>query len=237
MRLIKFVLFAVLAASFYSSGCKTQSNNATAQAQATARASSDSIQQQARQTAQEYHAMTDTHLLEKLVEQSRKQKEPFNSLAYRELRNRKDVSADSILTTIRQLKNADALLPLLLLRKLHVEIYKAVPADERAAVLTDALEKSKTFNTWGFPHLYLEDASKAMIECGPSAQPALKRMLSGTRPAPLWGGGQTVMESERYKYRLCDYALFFLEKMQPGNNFVMPVNPDDRDSLIKALMQ
>ena len=237
MRLSNIFLFAVLPASLYLGGCKSGSDDATLRLQATAQARDASNQQMANQTAQDYHAMTDSQLLEKLVEQSKKQKEPFNSLAYRELRNRKDLSADSILVTVRQEKGGDGLLPLLLLRRLHVEAYRAMPAEERAAVLTDALEKSRTFNIWGLPHLYLEEASKAMIECGESTHAALVRMLGDTRPAPLWGGGQEGMEAEKYKYRLCDYALFFLEKIRPGNTFVMPVNPEDRDALIKGLTQ
>jgi hypothetical protein len=43
------------------------------------------------------------------------------------------------------------------------------------------------------------------------------------------------MESNRYKYRLCDYALFFLEKMRGNANFQMPVSVGDGDSLIKEM--
>jgi hypothetical protein len=192
------------------------------------------MQNMAAQTAQTYKAMDNAALVRKLAEQSAAQREPFNSLAYLELSRRKEVSADSLVSLVNQTKNGNALLPLLLLRKLHGQEYLAIPAENRAAVLTDALQNSKMFNTWGLPHLYLEDASRAMLETGKSASPALKRMLSETRPAPVFGGKQ-YMEYQRYKYRLCDYALFFLAKTQGRADFRMPVSVAERDSLIKEM--
>ena len=59
-----------------------------------------------------------------------------------------------------------------------------VIAETRAKVLTDALQQSKNFNTWGVAGVDPEDASNAMIEAGRSAVPALKHMLGETRPAP-----------------------------------------------------
>src|SRR5271169_5313189 len=135
MRPSKLFSLSALSASLYLAGCKSGSNDAASRLQATAQARNASIQQTVIQTQQDYHAMTDSQLLEKLVEQSKRQKEPFNSLAYRELRNRKDLSADPVLVMVRQLKDGDALLPLLLLRRMHMDAYLAVPAEERAAVL------------------------------------------------------------------------------------------------------
>jgi len=201
-----------------------------------ARAKLESLRAIAAQTAQTYKAMDNATLLKKLVEQSTAKREPFNSLAYRELRGRKDVSADSLVSLVREMHNGDALLPLLLLRKLHEKEYLAIAAEERASVLTDALKNSKTFNTWGLPHIYLEDASRAMLECGQAAIPALKQMLSDTRPAPVFGS-QEYMEYLRYKYRLCDYALFFIEKLQGNAIFRMPVSVAERDSLITGLLK
>jgi len=205
-------------------------------AQQTAKDKLDSLQKLVAQTALTYKNMDIPSLLNKLAEQSAAKKEPFNSLAYRELRNRTDVPAESLVSLINQTKNGNALLPLLLLRKLHEEEYLAIPAEERAAILTDALQNSKTFNTWGLPHLYLEDASKAMLEAGKSAEPALRRMLSDTRPAPVFGGKE-YMEYKRYSYRVCDYALFFLEKLQGNADFRMPLLPADRDALIKRMLK
>jgi hypothetical protein len=196
----------------------------------------DSLQKLATQTAQSYKNMDVPSLLTKLAEQSIAKREPFNSLAYRELKGRTDVPADSLVSLVHQSKNGNVLLPLLLLRKLHEKEYLAIPAEERAAVLTDALQNSKVFNTWGLPHLYLEDASKAMIETGKSTYPALRRMLSDTRPAPVFGSKE-YMEYKRYHYRVCDYALFFLEKTEGKAVFRMPASAADRDSLIKGRLK
>jgi hypothetical protein len=113
------------------------------------------------QTAQAYRAMDNAALLKKLEEQSARKREPFNSLAYRELVTRKNVDPKELVAIINEKSNADSLLPLLLLRKLDENTYAQIPADVRCGILTDALETSKTFNTWGLPGFYLEDASKA----------------------------------------------------------------------------
>jgi hypothetical protein len=232
----KFLLFAILSSSLSLICCRNDIKDTATQSPAGFRNFHDSIQQIVVRTMLSYRAMTNPQLLEKLVVQGRKQKEPFNSLAFRELKTRKDVNADSILLIIRQSKDGNALLPLLLLRQLHEDVYRQMPAELRAAVLTDALEKTNIFNTWGLPEIYLEDASKAMLECSRSAYPALSRMLSEKRPAAIWGGGQMRREAKKYSYRLCDYALFFLKRMQGDNNFVPPVSVAERDMLIKGLL-
>lgn len=218
-------------------GCGDRDKDAAkSQSQETAKAKLESLQKIAAQTAQTYKEMDNPALLKKLVEQSTAKREPFNSLAYRELKGRNDVNADSLVSLVGEMNNGNALLPLLLLRKLNEKAYLDMPAELRATVLTDALQNSKMFNTWGLPHIYLEDASRAMLKSGKSAYPALRRMLSETRPAPVFGG-QEFMEYERYKYRLCDYALFFLEKMQGNADFRMPVSVADRDSLIREMLK
>jgi hypothetical protein len=188
----------------------------------------------AARTQQTYHAMDNATLVNKLMEQSKAQREPFNSPAYRELKTRTDVDSSALVALVKRNGNAGGLLPLLLLRKLDNQSYLQVSAELRAKILTDALQSSKYFNVWGLPNFYVEDASHAMIEAGASATPALKRMLSDTRPAPVFGG-QEYMVYKQYKYRLCDYALFFLEKIGGNASFRMPVSVADRDSLIKQM--
>jgi hypothetical protein len=235
MRILKTPVCGLMFLCISLVGCSGGGKNAaTSQLRESAKTRLESLQKIAAQTAQTYRGMDNAALLQKLMEQSKAKREPFNSLAYRELRGRKDVNPDSLASLVRETHNGDALLPLVLLRELNEKAYLGIPAEERAEVLTDALQSSKTFNTWGLPHIYLEDASRAMLECGKSAYPALRRMLSETRPAPLFGS-QEFMEYKRYQYRLCDYALFFLEKMQGNANFRMPVSIADRDSLIKQM--
>jgi hypothetical protein len=196
----------------------------------------DDARKAAAQTAQTYHAMDNPTLLKRLAEQSAEKREPFNSLAYRELRGRKDVSSESLESMIREKGGADALLPLLLLRRLDASAYKGLPVELKVAVLTDALRTSKVFNTWGLPNFYVEEASNALVECGGSALPALKRMLSDTRPAPVFGS-KMHMEFVRYKYRLCDYALFLIERIQGRVDFRMPLGVAERDSLIQGILR
>ncbi len=186
----------------------------------------------ATQTAQTYHAMDNPTLLNHLLEQSKALKEPFNSLAYRELKTRSDVDPKALTAMVNQNQNVAGLLPLLLLRKLDNKSYLALSAETRAKILTDALQASKTFNTWGLPGFYLEDASNAMIEAGRSTIPALRSMLRDTRPAPVFGSKEYML-AQRLKYRLCDYALFFLKRAEGDGQFTLPSSPEERDTLIK----
>jgi hypothetical protein len=211
----------------------TDKSTVLSQPQSAARDRMAAMAQAAAQTAQSYKNMDVPSLLNKLAEQSTAKKEPFNSLAYRELKGR-DVPAESLATLVNQSKNGNAILPLLLLRKLHEKEYLALPAEERASVLTDALQTSKMFNLWGLPDLYLEDASKALIETGKAAEPALRRLLQDTRPAPVYGSKQ-YMVYKHYNFRVCDYALFFLKRIQGNADFHLSAQPADRDAQIKAL--
>jgi hypothetical protein len=187
---------------------------------------------EAAQTARTYHEMDNATLLNHLMEQSKALREPFNSLAYRELKTRTDVDPKALTAMVKDNQNAGGLLPLLLLRKLDNKAYMEVTAETRGKVLTDALQQSKNFNTWGLPGVYLEDASNAMIEVGRSAIPALKRMLGETRPAPLFGSKEYIL-AQHYKYRMCDYALFFLKRIQGNAEFKLPEAPEERDALVK----
>jgi hypothetical protein len=193
-------------------------------------------QKAAAQTAQTYREMDNAALLKKLAEQSTAKREPFNSLAFRELTRRRDVDAVSLVALVREMGNANALLPLLLLRRVDEKDYLALPAVLRATVLTDALQTSVRFNTWGLPGIYQEDASRAMLEAGAAAVPALRRMLSDARPAPVFGS-QEYMLYKRYQFRVSDYALFFLEKIRGNPDFVMPVSVTQRDALVREMLK
>jgi hypothetical protein len=189
--------------------------------------------QEAARTRDTYRSMDNAALLTRLTEQSKALREPFNSLAYRELKTRTNVDRTALAAIVKANQNVGGLLPLLLLRRLDAKAYLAVPAETRGAVLTDGLRASRNFNTWGLPGVYLEDASNAMFEAGNSAVPALKRMLDDTRPAPLFGSKEYML-AQRYKYRLCDYALFFLKRAQGDAKFTLPATSSERDALIKA---
>jgi hypothetical protein len=234
MKNLKIIVPALLCAGLYLAGCHAKSQDSSPETVQAKHLEVDSIQKIVAQTRQSYKAMDNPTLLKKLADQSKRQKEPFNSLAYREMASRKDVNPDTLVSLIHQLKDGDAILPLLLLRTLNDKAYTGVPVENKVIILTDALQRSKTFNMWGLPGQYPEDASKALIACGRSAIPALTRMLKQTSAAPLYGSKES-MVYQHYKFRLCDYALYFIEEIQGNTNFVMPVTPAERDALISKL--
>jgi len=233
-RIVRVWILFSLALCGCTSTSREQGNVPLTGEQNTARTRLESQMEQAARTKQAYHAMNNAVLLQKLMEQSKAQREPFNSPAYRELKDRRDVDSKALVALVKENSDASGLLPLLLLRHLDRKSYLNVPVELRAKILTDALQHSKYFNVWGLPNFYLEDASDAMIEAGKSATPVLKRMLADTRPAPVFGS-QEYMVYKQYKYRVCDYALFFLEQVAGKQDFRMPVSPAERDAVIKQI--
>jgi hypothetical protein len=234
----RMIAIAAIAFCVWLAGCSNnnQGTNGNTQAltadQAKAKAQMDAQKQAVAQTTQTYHAMDTPTLLSKLMDQSAAQQEPFNSLAYRELKTRTDVDSKQLVALVNAHKDASGLLPLLLLRTLDNKTYLSVSAEVRAGILTSALKGSKYFNAWGIPNYYLEDASNALIETGKAAVPALRAMLQDTRPAPVFGSQEYVLY-RRLQYRVCDYALFFLRRIGGSNDFRLPAAPADRDALIK----
>ena len=235
MKNLKIAGIALLFMGFYWVACRQKSTEPSSPEMMQAEhLEIDSVQKIVAQTRQIYKLMNDDTLLKKLADQSKRKKEPFNSLAYRELMSRKTVKPENLISLIHQLNNGDALLPLLLLRNLNDKAYTTIPIEIKANILTDALQQSKTFNVWGLPGPYAEDASKALIVCGASAVPALTRLLSETRPAPLYGSKES-MVYQHYKLRVCDYALYFIEEIRGNKNFVMPLTIAGREVLISKM--
>jgi hypothetical protein len=148
------------------------------------------------------------------------------------LTTRKDIDPNALAALVKENPNPGGLLPLLLLRNRDRKSFTELSADLRAKVLTDSLQASKTFNTWGLPNFYLEDASNALIETGQSAIPALKRLLTDCRPAPVFGSKEYMLYLQ-HKYRLCDYAFFFLKRIAGDQRFLLPKTPEERDVLIR----
>jgi hypothetical protein len=232
MKYLRTVPLSILLCICFA-GCASKEKTVPLTAdQSAAKSRLEGQMQEAAKTAQTYHAMDNPTLLNHLLEQSKALREPFNSLAYRELKTRTDVDPNALAAQVKENQNVGGLLPLLLLRKLDNKAYMGLSAETRAKVLTDTLQASKTFNTWGLPDVYLQDASYAMIETGRSAVPALKRMLGETRPAPLFGSKEYML-AQQYKYRLCDYALFFLKRIEGNAQFTLPTTSEERDALIK----
>jgi hypothetical protein len=177
----------------------------------------------------EYKLMSVPDLAKKLAADSTRGVEPFNSLAYREAVSREKPVARELSA---QIKDADrsSFLALLAIRKLDPEAYRTFDAKKRATILADALKQSKTFNAWGIPHLYWEDAGKAFIELGEAAVGPLKAMLKDERAAPLWGSEEAA-EYQKYKYRLKDYAWLLMLGAESKKTDI-PTDPAARDRLI-----
>jgi hypothetical protein len=236
MKKSKTPALACLFLFIWLNACNQQNKkDETSQAQQNMAAQLDSLEKIVANTAQRFHSYNNDTLTKILLVESAKQKEPFNSLAYRELRTRKDVNADTLSVLVKRGNNGAALLPLLLLREQNDKAYKSLPLELKAKVLTDALGASKMYNTWGFPPFHLEDAALAMIECGKATYPALKQMLTDTTAAPVFGSKEHMLYL-RYKYRRCDYALFFIRKSEDPK-FVFPTLLAQRDSLIRGALR
>jgi len=182
--------------------------------------------------AEQYKAMQIPELAKKLAEDSGKDLEPYNSLAYREASVR-GAAAGRDLAPFVKAPNRSSFLTLMALRKASKDDYNKINPQIRIAILVDALGTSKFFNTWGLPHLYWEDAAKAIIESGSAAIPPLGRLLGNTRDAPVWGS-EEVAEYKKYKYRVRDYAMALMWEIQK-NKREFPLKPEDRDRLVGTI--
>lgn len=180
------------------------------------------------QMLREYKAMPAAGLIKKLENDTAKQVSPFNSLPYRELVSRGPSVAQTLKSSIAP--DSNSFLTLLALRKVSARAYRTVEPSIRLKILIDTLRSSKYFNTWGIPHLYWEDAAKAIIEEGSAAIGSLKGLLQEKREAPVWGS-EEVMEYQKYQYRVCDYALALIKEIK-AEKVEMPVDPTMRDRLI-----
>ncbi len=183
-------------------------------------------------TEAQYKAMQMPELVKKLEEDSGKDVEPFNSLAFREASTRGAGVARELAAAVKS-PNRSSFLALMALRKVSTDEFNKIDPKIRTAILVDALRTSKFFNTWGLPHLYWEDAAKALMEGGRNAVPLLMQLLRDTREAPVWGSEET-FEYQKYKYRLCDYAMALILEIQ-NKKTEIPVKPEDRDRIIKTI--
>jgi hypothetical protein len=182
----------------------------------------------------EYGAMTVPQLVNRLEADAAKDVEPFNSLAYRELVSRGPQVGKELASFIKA-PDRTSFLTLLALRKVHTNMYRSVDRKVTVRILIDALRTSKYFNTWGLPHLYWEDAAKAIMEQGNSAVEPLRALLQDKREAPVWGS-EEVMEYRKFKYRVCDYAWALLMEIKRGK-VAIPVDPLSRDERIAAVLK
>ncbi len=174
--------------------------------------------------------MSPADLASALAADSRRGVEPFNSVAYREAVARGGRSVSSLSAALSP--DAASLLALLAIRKISQDDYRSIDSRLRADILIAALRNARYFNAWGLPHLFWEDAARAVIDEGTAIEPALRTLLSDRRAAPVWGS-EGAAEARRYAYRVCDYAWALINAIR-GSTVTIPVDPQARDALIAA---
>jgi hypothetical protein len=182
---------------------------------------------------QQLHQMSVLQLVHELQVESDQGIEPFNSMASKEVTAR----GAPVAVELRQsIINTDqwSLLALVALRKLDLNQYNMLDQHRRALVLVTALRNSKTFNTWGIPHLRWEDAAVALIVDRDAVRADLIDMLKDNRPAPMWGT-EAASEQSAYGYRVSDYGLTVMTSVnaQPVS---VPQSAKQRDKLIERLL-
>jgi hypothetical protein len=180
----------------------------------------------------ELKSLPTAELAKRLEADSKTDVEPFNSVAFREARGR---GAQAGAELAGYVKNPDrsSFLTLMAVYTTNKDAYNRLDVKLRAAILTEALRTSKEFNSWGLPHLYWEDAAKALIGTGEAAEQGLRALLKENREAPVWGS-EEASESQRYKYRVKDYAWALLMEIR-GKRTEIPVEPENRDRMIAEL--
>ena len=195
-------------------------------------AQQETFDRQANATEERFRSMPVAQLIGELEQGAARGSEPFNAPAFREVVRRKD-AAPALLASIAGGSSQREYFKLMALKRLDAAASAKVPAKQGAAILTDALAKSETFNAWGIPNHYWQSSARAIIEYGSEAVPYLERLLDDQRPAPVWGSEEATIY-EQYRFRVCDYALALLNEMNPQRKVDLPVAPAERDALIAS---
>ena len=173
-------------------------------------------------------------LVDRLDADSRAGLEPFNSPVFREVELRGEAISEEFADLIGT-RGRPSFLSILALRAVNQTAYRATDAELVVEVLIDNLQSVAFFNAWGLPHLYWDVAALALIEQGQAAVPPLERLLGDDRLAPVYGSEEAI-ESERFAYRVKDYAFALIMAIQ-NNEIELPTDPSERDSLIQELIR
>ncbi|MEE9128783.1 MAG: hypothetical protein V3T84_02105 [Phycisphaerales bacterium] len=183
------------------------------------------------QRAEELKQMSVAELDADLEADSQRGREPFNSLAYKEVVGRGENAGPDLFRVIQAADRSEHL-SLLALREVDRERYDALDAGLRSAILLDALSSSLAFNVWGIPHLYWEASADSLI-AERAAVPGLVQLLGDKRPAPVWGDEEATI-ARMYNYRVCDYAWAMLQAMRGEiHRANVPRDVPSRDRLIE----
>ena len=230
-RPIRIVMAALVALT----ACSQQQQEAQPPEQA--RALEEKVKQgeaRRKQVEAEYRALSIPDLVQRLEEDAKRDVEPFNSLAYREVTGRAQEVSKALIPAIRT-PDRTSFLTLMALRKLSLDGYQSLDVTLRGRILVDALRTAKHFNAFGIPHQHWEQSGRAIIELGQPVVSLLRPLLEDKRSAPLWGS-EEVAEFQRYQYRVCDYAWALIAEIL-NRKSVIPADPSARDQQIAALVK
>ena len=184
------------------------------------------------QTSQQLKSMSTTQLAMQLDADSRRGREPFNSMAFSEALSRRDIEFTKLGGALSA-PDRSSLLGLLALRHIAPDVYREKGARFRVDVLVDALKNNRYFNAFGLPHVKWEEAAQALIDEGEPAERALLPLLTDERPAPVWGS-EDYLEYRRYDYRVQDYAFALLSAIRK-EPWAPPINRRQRLEVIERL--
>lgn len=172
-------------------------------------------------------------LAQRLEHESVRSVEPFNSVAVKEATAGGSSAVPELVRAVHDARDYRAFLALVALHKLDRGAYHAVPVAVRASVLSDALKRHATFNSWGFPTGVWSEPASMLVELGPAVEPSLRPLLDDERPALHWGSSSATLGRQE-GHRVKDYAAALLAA-GAGRPYEYHADPSVRDARIRAL--
>lgn len=139
---------------------------------------------------------------------------------------------------IRGRPDAGAFHLLMALRRASPGAYSEIPAEARAAVLTDSLRRQRKLNDWGWIEPsggHDGPAAQALLETGTAAVRLLAPLLEDDSTARLIGS-EIATVARQYGYRRKDFAYRYLCKLL-GREPTFEPQPAERDAAIAALQR
>lgn len=226
------LLTSVAASMLLIAGCRGADDSEAQRALEERDAMTQELQELRESRLQDLRSLSVPALVGELDGDSQRGVEPFNSMAYAEMISRGGAAVPELAAALAS-GETQSLLSLLALRQIGAAEYGGLDPSLRTGILVSALAASKTFNVWGLPHQYWEDAGQALIAEGKVALQMLRPLLDDCRNAPMWGS-EEILASQEYGYRLCDYAWVMMHEIQ-GEKPEVPIDPATRDGLIGGL--
>ncbi len=194
----------------------------------------EALQQKRDSTLEAIGRMGLSELVAQMNKDSRN-REHFNSPAYREVVHRRRGQGQALFDIIGQMKDV-AYIPLMALRRIDMEVYLKTDSELRLKALIEAFRQTKMYNRWGVPHLYWQAPAKSMIELGKVAEDSLKLFLKDTSQADIFGYEEE-LEVQAYNYRKCDYALAMILASRGQGVKDLPQRPSERDRIIEQILE